>query len=66
MKSSDQKPKPEILFVASIHGNEGVGKELLMEFLEHLCKNKDDYKTSEVRTLYMEYMLLSLLRIEVL
>ena len=41
--------RPEILLVSGIHGNERVGREMLLELMVHLCSNyAQDYALTQV------------------
>lgn len=41
--------RPEVLLVSGLHGNEMVGRELLLELMSHLCTNYDkDYFLTQV------------------
>ena len=41
--------RSEILLVSGIHGNERVGREMLLELMLHLCSNyEQDYALTQV------------------
>ena len=43
---------PEMLVVGSLHGDEGVGYEISMQLVEHLCEHySKDYKVKTVTSL---------------
>ncbi|KAG1970038.1 carboxypeptidase D, b isoform X2 [Pimephales promelas] len=37
----DQQGKPEVMFVGNLHGNEFIGREILLNLVEYLCRNYD-------------------------
>lgn len=48
-ESSDARYVPEMLMVGSLHGDERVGYEMIMQLVEHLCSNyKIDFVVSDV------------------
>ena len=41
--------RPEVLLMSGVHGNEMVGRELLLELMSHLCQNyQNDYVLTQV------------------
>uniref|UniRef100_A0A671RGI3 Carboxypeptidase D, b n=1 Tax=Sinocyclocheilus anshuiensis TaxID=1608454 RepID=A0A671RGI3_9TELE len=35
----DQQGKPEVMFLGNLHGNEFIGREILLNLVEYLCRN---------------------------
>ncbi|XP_026051165.1 carboxypeptidase D, b [Carassius auratus] len=35
----DQKGKPEVMFLGNLHGNEFIGREILLNLVEYLCRS---------------------------
>lgn len=53
-----EQGEPEVRYTAGIHGNEVVGKELLLLLIEHLCLSygKDDVVTRLVNTTRLHFL----------
>ncbi|KAL4223757.1 hypothetical protein ACF0H5_017223 [Mactra antiquata] len=48
-ESSDARYVPEMLMIGSLHGDERVGYELILQLVEHLCTNyKKDFVISDI------------------
>ncbi|RXN14352.1 carboxypeptidase D-like protein [Labeo rohita] len=37
----DQQGKPEVMLLGNLHGNEFIGREILLNLIEYLCRNYD-------------------------
>lgn len=53
-----QPGKPEIMFVGNLHGNEFIGREILLNLIENLCRNygKDPLVTRLVNSTRIHIM----------
>ncbi|KAK9955727.1 hypothetical protein ABG768_015583 [Culter alburnus] len=54
----DQQGKPEVMFVGNLHGNEFIGREILLNLVEYLCRNygKDPLVTRLVNSTRIHIM----------
>uniref|UniRef100_A0A671QNQ1 Carboxypeptidase D-like n=1 Tax=Sinocyclocheilus anshuiensis TaxID=1608454 RepID=A0A671QNQ1_9TELE len=54
----DQQGKPEVMFLGNLHGNEFIGREILLNLVEYLCRNygKDPLVTRLVNSTRIHIM----------
>ncbi|KAL1252552.1 hypothetical protein QQF64_017245 [Cirrhinus molitorella] len=54
----DQQGKPEVMFLGNMHGNEFIGREILLNLIEYLCRNygKDPLVTHLVNSTRIHIM----------